>query len=103
MSRNSINLFGMSIKTDYGLMGCLLPFSAVLFKDKSRRLMAFTLGLIIFNLYLAPAMPYTWYSLLSLPVIYLYNGKRGIKRGKYAFYLFYPLHLALLYAIAALM
>ena len=34
-----------------------------------------------------------------LPLIVLYNGKRGKYRLKYFFYAFYPLHLALLAAI----
>lgn len=39
------------------------------------------------------------FSLLALPLILLYNGKRGNLRLKYFFYAFYPLHLALLAAI----
>ncbi len=39
------------------------------------------------------------FSLLALPPILLYNGKRGNLRLKYFFYAFYPLHLALLAAI----
>ena len=39
------------------------------------------------------------FSLLALPLILLYNGKRGKLRLKYFFYAFYPLHLALLAAI----
>lgn len=38
------------------------------------------------------------YSLLALPFIILYNGKRGLK-VKYFFYFFYPIHLVILYGI----
>lgn len=41
-----------------------------------------------------------WYSFLSLPILLLYSGKRGKGNFKYAFYLFYPLHLAALQVIA---
>ena len=37
---------------------------------------------------------------LSLPILLLYSGKRGKGNFKYAFYLFYPLHLAALQVIA---
>ena len=41
-----------------------------------------------------------WYGLLALPLLMLYNGERGKWRMKYMFYVFYPLHLAVLYGIA---
>ena len=41
-----------------------------------------------------------WFGLLSLPLLALYNGQRGKYRMKYLFYIYYPLHLALLYALA---
>lgn len=102
LSKNSLNLLNISLKTDYGIMGILLPLGASLFKEKNRRILCFTLFLVLFNLYLMPTMPYTWFSLLTIPFIVLYNGKRGKKKYKYAFYLFYPLHLAVLYLIAAI-
>lgn len=100
-SKNSVALTGISVKTDYGLMGILLPFSAAIFKDKFKKLLSFSLALVIFNIYLMPNLPYTWFSLAVIPLLLLYNGKRGKKAYKYAFYLFYPLHLAFLYLIAA--
>jgi hypothetical protein len=36
------------------------------------------------------------YSLLSLPVLMCYSGKRGKWKMKYFFYIFYPIHLAAL-------
>lgn len=38
---------------------------------------------------------------LCIPVLLLYNGRRGMKKpaAKYAFYLFYPLHLLLIHAL----
>ena len=46
------------------------------------------------------AVPSFW-SLLAIPVILLYNGKRG-KQNKYFFYVFYPAHFLLIYAIMVL-
>ena len=39
------------------------------------------------------------YALLVLPILLLYNGKPGKHRMKYFFYIFYPVHLAVLQGI----
>ena len=36
------------------------------------------------------------YSLLSIPILILYNGEVGCKKLKYFFYLFYPVHIAII-------
>lgn len=45
--------------------------------------------------------PIQAFALLSLIFIWLYNGKRGIstKAAQYTFYIFYPLHMLILYLI----
>lgn len=40
------------------------------------------------------------YSLLSIPILLLYTGKRGKYRLKYLFYVFHPTHLVILHLIA---
>nr|MBQ4319591.1 hypothetical protein [Clostridia bacterium] len=52
-----------------------------------------TVGLVLLALDLGGVQ---WYSLLVLPLLLLYSGKRGQLNTKYFFYVFYPLHLALL-------
>lgn len=47
-------------------------------------------------------MPIVLFSFISLPLILMYNGKRGKWNLKYAFYLFYPLHIVIIYLIAIL-
>ena len=44
-------------------------------------------------------MPYTWFALLALPLLALYNGKRGTKKLKWVFYFFYPIHFAVIYGL----
>ncbi len=51
----------------------------------------------------ADSHPLQYYSLLALPILLLYSGNRGKGNFKYVFYLFYPLHLAALQAIAWLL
>ena len=44
-----------------------------------------------------------YYSLLSVPLLLVYSGERGKVNMKYFFYIFYPVHLAVLQAIAMLL
>ncbi|MBE6598627.1 MAG: hypothetical protein E7638_04210 [Ruminococcaceae bacterium] len=92
------------IHVDYGFVGVMLPVLAALFPDKTRRLLAFAVGLT--------ALSFAQYKmgsttqivcLLALVPLALYNGKPGKYRLKYFFYIFYPAHLVLLYAMGFLM
>ena len=42
------------------------------------------------------------FGIFAVPLICLYNGVRRWKRGRYFFYLYYPAHLLLLYAVSRL-
>ena len=74
---------------DYGMYGIISIVA--LYSFRQNRLMQLLIGAISF--YWEPVAP------LAFLLIALYNGKRG-KNIKYAFYIFYPAHLLLLYAIA---
>lgn len=91
---------GLEISFEYGFAGAVLPLFALLGKGKKKQLVFYSLGLVLFALSLCDAMPYAWFALVDVPLLLLYNGKRGSGKFKYAFYVFYPLHLALLYLIA---
>lgn len=96
------------IYIDYGFWACMLPvFAGLLFlpenapahlkkwDNKWTNLLAFALGLCLltrFDDYTEVQV----YCLLALPLLALYSGKRGKWKMKYFFYLFYPVHLALL-------
>lgn len=51
-----------------------------------------------FSYYFLPFAEYQWLMIAALPFFLLYNGKRGIGM-KYFFYVFYPLHIILLFFI----
>ncbi len=100
---NSAKVFGYRVTLDYKIQGTLLPLFAVMVKDDGIKQKAvFTVGVIFFTAMCAMAYSYAYYALLSLPIIWLYNGKRGKLNLKYAFYLFYPIHLGILYLISVL-
>lgn len=101
--KRSAELLGLAITLDYGIAGIILCFMPVLCKEKWRRFAAFSVGVLIYCLLMQGSMPYIWFSVLSIPLIALYNGKRGSKKFKYAFYLFYPLHLLAIYGVNLLL
>lgn len=86
---------------DYGFGGILLPVFAATTKNKNRKFFVFSAGLILFLMLLDYSDPlWTVFALCSLIPLYFYNGKSGKRNLKLAFYLFYPLHLAVLYVIS---
>ncbi|MDD2371692.1 MAG: TraX family protein [Firmicutes bacterium] len=95
---------GELLNVDYGWYGIAMIILFYLLKDSRLKLV---LSLILINA-LNFIMQYNEVqlipnllqiiSLLTLPLIFLYNGKRG-NGNKYFFYFFYPIHLALLYLL----
>ncbi len=100
-------------KIDYGFFGVMLPvlISATYsptskFAKKFKRvdtdtvrLIVFTLGILLLALSLKFASNII-FALTAVPVIALYNGKRGKYNLKYFFYITYPLHMVVIYFIA---
>lgn len=84
---------------DYGIFGLMLPVAVYLAPKKSVKLIVLTVFLILLSIDLGGIQ---WYSLISVVVLALYNGQRGRINLKYLFYIFYPLHLALIYLIKIL-
>lgn len=81
---------------DYGIYGVMLPVCIYIGRSKAEKLLAAAMCLTP----LAMSHGYwQWFSLLSLPILALYNGKRGKWKLKYFFYCYYPLHLMVIYAI----
>lgn len=95
-------VIGIPVTVDYSIVGVLLPLSALIFTDKRKSFLSFCAGTIIYCLVKAYPLPYAFFTLLSLPLLALYNGQRGTKKLKWAFYIFYPAHFALLYALSLL-
>lgn len=103
------------LSTDYSWTGILLIVSLYLFKENSLLQCSISLALffaasVVRNIGLYESIVQAIFSqflskytlVLSFWIIYRCNGKRYIKRGKYFFYLFYPVHLLLLGALLRL-
>ena len=78
---------------DYGIWGVLLP---VIVYFGGRDILAFGLGTLLLCLSLGNLQ---WWAMLTVPLIALYNGQRGKYRLGWVYYLYYPLHLVVIYAI----
>ncbi|MBQ8301352.1 MAG: hypothetical protein IJX57_05255 [Clostridia bacterium] len=82
---------------DYGLVGVLLPVFVYTAEKKRDKLVVSALMLIGLAMIIGGIQ---WYSLLALPLLALYNGEKGKARIKNFFYIYYPLHLAVIYWIS---
>lgn len=104
-----------TLDLDYHFSGCLLPvFPSLLttprvehppeifrrLDAKLPRILAAAFGILLLSLDFGGSQ---FYAFLSLPLLLLYSEQRGKLRMKYFFYVFYPLHLILLYGIAMLL
>lgn len=85
---------------DYGAFGVLLPLIIYVGRNKGQRLLLCAVGLLPICIL---AVNLQWWCYAALPLLALYNGKRGKYPLKYLFYIYYPLHLAALYGISLLL
>lgn len=89
----------VGVRFDYGLWGIILPLFAFIPKNKWLKFISFAVGLFLLcNNYGGIQI----FAMFALIPIFFYNGERGKFKFKYAFYLFYPLHLFAIYVIQKL-
>ena len=101
------SFIGELIHVDYGSFGILLIFIFYFFKDKKLQMIITAILLCfakyILNIIEVPSLYLHYlscalFTCVSLIFIWFYNKKQGPK-AKYFFYIFYPLHLVILYII----
>jgi hypothetical protein len=101
------------VTIDYGFWGALAPAFLTLIRVPKGALNKvwqsidnhFTRLLFFAGCLVLVAFSYggiQFYSLLALPLLLLYSGKRGKYKLKYFFYIFYPTHLAIIQGVAYL-
>lgn len=82
---------------DYGFVGIMIPVLLFLAQKKWLKLPVLAGSLII--LAAVTYNPVQWWALLALIPLVFYNGKRGRLRIGQIFYIYYPLHLGVLWGI----
>lgn len=93
-------LQGTDYAIDYGLWGVLLPVAVYLGKTRKQKLL---LAAIVLCLLALESGGIQWLALAALLPLALYSGKRGKASLKWLFYLYYPLHLVVIFAIGLLL
>lgn len=98
---------GDILRVDYGSYGVLTVFIIYLLKNK-KIILPIVYGMFVWFYYYSILeewifkFPYILYPIctwLSSMIMVLYNGKKG-RKTKYFFYLFYPIHMIIVYLIS---
>ena len=92
-------LVGTDFDVDYGFWGVMLPVLIYFGRSKKEKLLITAAGLAIMA-YNSTAVQ--WLALFAVPLLALYNGKRGKLPLKWLFYVYYPAHLVVLQGLAYL-
>lgn len=96
---------------DYGFWGCMLPVFAALVQGRGKatagkwdrkeiHVLILAVGAVLLAVDRGGVQ--IW-SLAALPLLLAYSGQRGKGNLKYFFYIFYPVHLALLQGLAMIL
>lgn len=107
-------LRGTGFHIDYGFIGTLLPLACYLPRalmpdrtDKDRKratLVCAAVALVALAAAMDPWISHLqWLSLVALVPIALYNGERGALKLKHLFYVYYPAHLVVIWAVSQLL
>ncbi len=89
--------YNTDFTVDYGFWGVMVPVFVFLADKKYLKILALTSGLILLSFWSGGVQ---WYSLFAIFLLLAYNGKRGKYKLKYLFYIYYPLHLCVIYFIS---
>ncbi len=84
---------------DYSVWGIVLPILIYFAPTKATKLEYTTILLCAMACFSNTTQ---WFALFSIPLLSLYNGKKGRHNLKYLFYIVYPLHLIIIYGILIL-
>ena len=93
-------LLNVDLHIDYGIFGVLLPVLVFLGTSEGEKLLGAAVGMMLVALSFGGVQ---WYSLLALPLLACYRGQRGTLKLKYLFYIYYPLHLVVIWGIGILL
>lgn len=93
--------FAFFTELDYGVYGVLIILSAYIINYNK---LYYSFLIIVFQfiwiVILKEFSSYQWFAILSIPLILMYDFELGSKRFKYLFYVYYPLHIGIIYLIS---
>ena len=90
-------LKGTDFYVDYGFFGAMLPVFVFMADGGCKKIVSVSLALVLLSFSLNGIQ---WFSLFSIPLLAIYNGKKGKLNMKNLFYIYYPVHLAVIYFIS---
>ena len=85
-------------RISYGIVGIMLPVLIYVGQTKAQKLLGAAIGLTVMAI--KNGWLIQWFALFALIPLAFYSGKRGKTKMKYLFYIYYPLHLVIIYAIS---
>lgn len=85
---------------DYGIWGVLTPVFVFIAPGRITKLIFLCIPLVFLAIV---GIHYQWLAFLTLIPLALYNGTRGKWKMKNLFYIYYPLHLVIIYGVYLLM
>ena len=89
-------IFETTFCVDYGFVGIIVPVLVYVVEAWRDKLFMFSVALFVLA---GISGGVQWFSLLTIPLIAIYNERRGKRKMKYFFYTYYPLHLAAIFVI----
>ena len=87
---------GTDFDVDYGFFGALLPVLVYWGKDRNQKVLLLGVGLVLLALDLGGIQ---WCALGALPLLLCYTGQKGRHSLGMVFYLYYPVHLVVIYLL----
>ncbi len=93
-------IFVTTFSIDYGFWGIVIPVLVYVVEAWRDKLFMFSISLFVLA---GISGGVQWFSLLTIPLIAIYNERRGKRKMKYFFYAYYPLHLAAIFVIKILL
>ncbi len=93
-------MFKTTFCVDYGFVGIIVPVLVYVVEAWRDKLFMFSISLFVLA---GISGGVQWFALLTIPLIAIYNERRGKRRMKYFFYAYYPLHLAAIFVIKILL
>ncbi len=103
---------GFVFSVDYGIFGVLTPVFAYIPNLIGRErignkflwdlLTICLMEVMLLQLCFTSAISVQWVAMFSPLLIFFYNGRRGRLKLKYFFYIFYPVHMGVIYLISTI-